>query len=98
MFTIRCAIRSVLSLSGKECSQLPFKQLIPSTFIHTTPASYDWNVIHLCKPKSLHNRLWRKVQYPEKYTIEPLPVKNLGGRDPETGNILVCLKFLYWQF
>uniref|UniRef100_A0A1B6D0A1 Uncharacterized protein n=2 Tax=Clastoptera arizonana TaxID=38151 RepID=A0A1B6D0A1_9HEMI len=31
----------------------------------------------------------RKVHYPEKYTVEPLRVTNLGGRDPETGRKVV---------
>lgn len=30
--------------------------------------------------------LWRIIHYPEKYTVEPLRVTNLAGRDPKTGN------------
>ncbi|CAG0890519.1 unnamed protein product [Darwinula stevensoni] len=34
---------------------------------------------------------WRKVHFPEdgKYTIEPLKVTRLGGRDPVTGRVVV---------
>uniref|UniRef100_A0A1B6K0D2 Uncharacterized protein n=1 Tax=Homalodisca liturata TaxID=320908 RepID=A0A1B6K0D2_9HEMI len=28
---------------------------------------------------------WRKVHFPEEYTVEPLEVTRLGGRDPVTG-------------
>jgi large subunit ribosomal protein L2 len=31
----------------------------------------------------------RIVHFPEKYTVEPLNVTNLGGRDPETGRLAV---------
>lgn len=31
---------------------------------------------------------WRKVHYPEKYTVEPLKVTRLGGRDPVSGNLV----------
>ncbi|XP_072379260.1 large ribosomal subunit protein uL2m [Diabrotica undecimpunctata] len=31
----------------------------------------------------------RIVHYPEEYTVKPLDVTNLGGRDPETGRMVV---------
>jgi len=30
----------------------------------------------------------RIVHYPENYTVEPLPVTNLAGRDPVTGRVV----------
>lgn len=30
---------------------------------------------------------WRKVLYPEKYTVKPLDVQRLGGRDPVSGEL-----------
>uniref|UniRef100_T1IUW4 Uncharacterized protein n=1 Tax=Strigamia maritima TaxID=126957 RepID=T1IUW4_STRMM len=30
-----------------------------------------------------------KIELPEKYTPEPLPVRKLGGRDPKTGRVVV---------
>jgi len=30
-------------------------------------------------------KFWRKVHFPDKYTVRPLEVTRLGGRDPETG-------------
>lgn len=35
---------------------------------------------------------WRKVLYPEKYTVEPLNVQRLGGRDPVSGKNTVQAK------
>lgn len=94
MFPLRCTVKNILSISSKQCAQLPLqsslKQLIPISSIHTTPCSFEWNAFHLCLPKPLHNRLWRKVQYPEKYTVEPLPVTNLAGRDPDTGRVVTA--------
>ncbi|XP_054283595.1 39S ribosomal protein L2, mitochondrial isoform X2 [Macrosteles quadrilineatus] len=34
-------------------------------------------------------KFWRKVEFPEKYTVKPLEVKRLGGRDPETGRKVI---------
>ncbi|XP_014240649.1 39S ribosomal protein L2, mitochondrial [Cimex lectularius] len=34
-------------------------------------------------------RFRRNVQYPDEYTIEPLNVTNLGGRDPVSGRLVV---------
>jgi len=31
----------------------------------------------------------RKVHFPEEYTVKPLEVTNLGGRDPNTGRLVV---------
>lgn len=31
----------------------------------------------------------RRVNYPEEYTVKPLNVTNLGGRDPVTGRLVV---------
>lgn len=33
----------------------------------------------------------RIVHFKEKYTVEPLQVTNLAGRDPVTGNIVLIL-------
>ncbi|XP_075220416.1 mitochondrial ribosomal protein L2 [Lycorma delicatula] len=38
-------------------------------------------------PKS--GKFVRKVHYPEEYTVKPLDVTRLGGRDPETGRKVV---------
>jgi hypothetical protein len=41
-------------------------------------------------PKPGNGRQFRRiVHYPEKYTVQPLNVTNLAGRDPVTGNLLV---------
>ncbi|XP_055592770.1 39S ribosomal protein L2, mitochondrial [Uranotaenia lowii] len=41
------------------------------------------------KPKPGTGKAYRRiVHYPEEYTIEPLKVTNLAGRDPETGRLV----------
>jgi hypothetical protein len=41
-------------------------------------------------PKPGNGRQFRRiVHYPEKYTVEPLNVTNLAGRDPVTGKLLI---------
>uniref|UniRef100_A0A182QEE1 Uncharacterized protein n=1 Tax=Anopheles farauti TaxID=69004 RepID=A0A182QEE1_9DIPT len=43
----------------------------------------------LNKPKPGTGKSYRRiVHYPEEYTIEPLRVTNLAGRDPETGRLV----------
>lgn len=37
----------------------------------------------------VHRAYRRIVHYPEKYTVKPLEVTNLGGRDPATGRLAV---------
>lgn len=42
------------------------------------------------KPEIGHGKSFRRiVHFPEKYTVKPLEVTNLGGRDPETGRLVV---------
>ncbi|KAG8232610.1 hypothetical protein J437_LFUL010733 [Ladona fulva] len=41
-------------------------------------------------PKPGQGRAFRRVvHYPKKYTVEPIPYTRLGGRDPETGRVVV---------
>ncbi|KAJ9590792.1 hypothetical protein L9F63_016178 [Diploptera punctata] len=41
-------------------------------------------------PKPGNGKAYRRiVHYPEKYTVKPLNVTNLGGRDPVTGRVIV---------
>lgn len=45
-------------------------------------------------PKPGNGRTFRRiVHYPEKYTVEPLNVTNLAGRDPVTGKFACLIKF-----
>lgn len=42
------------------------------------------------KPQIGHGVAFRRiVQFPKEYTVEPLKVTNLGGRDPKTGRKVV---------
>jgi hypothetical protein len=41
-------------------------------------------------PKPGNGRQFRRiVHYPDNYTVEPLNVTNLAGRDPVTGKLLI---------
>lgn len=41
------------------------------------------------KPKPGKGQAFRRiVHYPKEYTVEPLPVTNLAGRDPVTGRLV----------
>lgn len=41
---------------------------------------------NLIKPKPGFGKSYRRiVHYPEEYTVKPLDVTNLAGRDPDTG-------------
>lgn len=47
-----------------------------------------YNYVEL--PKIGHGKCFRRiVHYPEEYTVKPLEVTNLGGRDPKTGRMIV---------
>lgn len=40
----------------------------------------------LIKPKPGFGKAYRRiVHFPEEYTVKPIEVTNLAGRDPETG-------------
>ena len=43
----------------------------------------------LSKPKPGHGKSFRRiVHFPDKYTVEPLNVTNLAGRDPNSGRMI----------
>uniref|UniRef100_A0A182YIQ6 Uncharacterized protein n=1 Tax=Anopheles stephensi TaxID=30069 RepID=A0A182YIQ6_ANOST len=53
------------------------------------PISLESLEILLNKPKPGGGKSYRRiVHYPEQYTIEPLNVTNLAGRDPKTGRLV----------
>lgn len=44
---------------------------------------------HVEKPKPGNGKCFRRiVHYPEEYTVKPLNVTNLGGRDPVSGRLV----------
>ncbi|XP_043498100.1 39S ribosomal protein L2, mitochondrial [Polistes fuscatus] len=48
-----------------------------------------WKLVKLPEPGTPGTYYKRIVHYKDEYTIEPLKVTNLGGRDPVTGRIVV---------
>ncbi|KZC11149.1 PREDICTED: 39S ribosomal protein L2, mitochondrial [Dufourea novaeangliae] len=50
---------------------------------------HQWNLKVIPKPGVQGKSYRRIVHFKDKYTVEPLEVTNLGGRDPETGRRVV---------
>lgn len=59
-------------------------RLLPACSISTESLARVMN-----KPKPGTGTAYRRiVHYPDQYTVEPLKVTNLAGRDPETGRLI----------
>ncbi|XP_041781474.1 39S ribosomal protein L2, mitochondrial [Anopheles merus] len=68
-------------------SLTPLAQDVRHTAVR--PISLESLERFLNKPKPGGGKSYRRiVHYPEEYTIEPLRVTNLAGRDPETGRMI----------
>ncbi|EAA07137.2 AGAP010450-PA [Anopheles gambiae str. PEST] len=68
-------------------SLTPLAQDVRHTAVR--PISLESLERFLNKPKPGGGKSYRRiVHYPEEYTIEPLRVTNLAGRDPETGRLI----------
>ncbi|XP_037972013.2 39S ribosomal protein L2, mitochondrial [Plutella xylostella] len=62
--------------------------LISRRAIHATSVSYAGKP-NIVKPKPGFGKAYRRiVHFPESYTVKPLDVTNLAGRDPETGRMI----------
>lgn len=70
-----------LRLSGQLCqiSQNEVNTISRNLYVH----------VHKPKPGVKGKSYRRIVHFEENYTIKPLNVTNLAGRDPDTGNLLV---------
>jgi large subunit ribosomal protein L2 len=80
-----------MSLSSMFCRQ--FRQQILNSVRSKVPASYSiqqncnyWKPVNVPKPGIKGKSYRRIVHFKENYTVEPLEVTNLAGRDPVTGN------------
>lgn len=61
------------------------QSIITRRTIHTTVINFA-SKPNVVKPKPGFGKSYRRiVHYPEEYTVKPLEVTNLAGRDPETG-------------
>ncbi|XP_031847473.1 mitochondrial ribosomal protein L2 [Nomia melanderi] len=56
---------------------------------YNVPKRYKWTYIKLPKPGVGGKSFRRIVHFEDKYTIKPLEVTNLAGRDPVTGRVVV---------
>ena len=77
---------SVLKVGLEAASKIAVQTAIPNsrqTPVLTLLRCGHWKIK---KPEPGHLKCYRRiVHYPEKYTVEPLQVTNLAGRDPVTG-------------
>lgn len=63
------------------------KELIAPSTVCNSFVRYRMHFVE--KPKPGEGRAFRRiVHYPEEYTVEPLKVTNLAGRDPVTGRLV----------
>lgn len=61
------------------------QSMITRRTIHITAINFA-SKPNVVKPKPGFGKSYRRiVHFPEEYTVKPLEVTNLAGRDPETG-------------
>lgn len=59
------------------------------------PRRYQWNLIKVPKPGIKGKSYRRIVHFKDEYTVEPLEVTNLAGRDPVTGERINSVSLHY---
>lgn len=68
--------------------------LVKNRTLHVSVVKFASKAI-VEKPKPGFGKSYRRiVHFPEEYTVKPLEVTNLAGRDPETGKCSIHL-FIY---
>lgn len=68
---------------GKYVAEICHKTALVSYQVQ--PKRNQWNLVKTPKPGIKGKSYRRIVHFKNEYTIEPLKVTNLGGRDPVTG-------------
>ncbi|CAK9795224.1 39S ribosomal protein L2, mitochondrial [Anthophora plagiata] len=82
---------SAMSLLGR-CFTRPIVEFcckVTSVSCQVQPKRNRWNLIKLPKAGVNGKTFRRIVHFQDEYTVEPLNVTNLGGRDPVTGRRVV---------
>ncbi|CAK9824539.1 39S ribosomal protein L2, mitochondrial [Anthophora retusa] len=82
---------SAMSLLGR-CFTRPIVQFcckVTSVSCQVQPKRDRWNLVKLPKAGVNGKTFRRIVHYKDEYTVEPLQVTNLAGRDPVTGRLVV---------
>nr|XP_012145793.1 PREDICTED: 39S ribosomal protein L2, mitochondrial [Megachile rotundata] len=80
------AISLIGRVLGKEITEICNKTKV---LCQVQPKRYRWNLVKLPEPGKNGKSFRRIVHFKDEYTVEPLKVTNLGGRDPVTGRIVV---------
>lgn len=66
------------------------KLSLNNTFIDIQKVFIRGKAKYVEKPTTGHGVAFRRIiHFPEKYTVKPLNVTNLGGRDPQSGRLVV---------
>ncbi|CAH1176996.1 unnamed protein product [Phaedon cochleariae] len=89
-FSISIFFRKEMSTLARIFQKLSLVDLSASAGTPKVLGSVRYKARHVEKPQIGHGIAFRRiVHFPENYTVQPLNVTNLGGRDPKTGRMVV---------
>lgn len=77
------AMSLVARVFTRHVANICYKPVIVS--VQVQPKRNQWNLVKLPEPGVKGKSYRRIVHFKDKYTVEPLNVTNLAGRDPVTG-------------
>lgn len=81
---LKTGLEAASKITAKAAISIP-PQATALTFLR---CAAHWKIKK--PPPGVNGKCFRRiVHYPEKYTVEPLNVTNLGGRDPVTGTTMI---------
>lgn len=88
---------STVTLLRRIVGRQIFNSLANSTPVsfQIQPRRNQWKLLKLPKPGVLGKSYRRIVHFKDEYTIEPLQVTNLAGRDPVSGKYFFGANFVY---
>ncbi|XP_011154177.1 39S ribosomal protein L2, mitochondrial [Harpegnathos saltator] len=70
------------------CKQITDFVGLTTSMLNQVPRRYRFKFVDIPKP-GVGGKSWRRiVHFKDKYTVEPLEVTNLAGRDPVTGRVV----------
>lgn len=67
------------------CQQISDFIGLTASVLNQVPRRYQWELVRKPKPGVDGKSYRRIVHFKDEYTVEPLQVTNLAGRDPVTG-------------
>lgn len=90
---------SAMSLVGRAFTRqiVEVCSKVASVSVQLQPKRSQWNLVKKPKPGEKGKSYRRIVHFQDKYTVEPLNVTNLAGRDPVTGAYFIQISLIYLQ-